>query len=134
MWSEGDEGTELCRHGLDHLCRIASLIVPGIPDAGVEAHHDRDAAARRLRPDGALRGALSTPRELQMFPRARLGLGLLGLGCALRCLPHCSSSLAPHCSSSLAPTVGPPLPAPHTHTTHPLAPYQAGQHLTPQPP
>ena len=47
--------------------------MPGIPDAGVEAHHDRDAAARRLRPDGALRGALSTPRELQMFPRARRG-------------------------------------------------------------
>ena len=39
------------------------------------------------------------------------------MGCALRCLPHCSSSLAPHCSSSLAPTVGPPLPAPHTHHT-----------------
>lgn len=71
VWSEQDEGTELCRHDLDHLCRIPSLIVHGIPDAGEEARHSRDATARRLRPDGALRAALSTPRELQMFPRAR---------------------------------------------------------------
>ena len=77
VWSEQDEGTELCRHGLDHLCCIPSLIVHGIPDAGEEAHHGRDATARRLRPDGALRAALSTPRELQMFPRARWGLRCL---------------------------------------------------------
>ena len=77
VWSEQDEGTELCRHDLDHLCRIPSLIVHGIADAGEEAHHSRDASARRLRPDGALRAALSTPREMQMFPRARWGLPCL---------------------------------------------------------
>ena len=71
VWSEEDEGAELCRADLDHLCRVSSLIAHGIPSAGEEPHHSRDATARRLRPDGAARGALSTPCELQTFPRAR---------------------------------------------------------------